>query len=432
MKRKLFTILALLCLTVTSAWATNKSIDDIAVDDIIKVGDVISYTNGLYITYDGHEITLGNFTFTGAAGTVTVTRGIPDYTNVEDTNGAYFLFNDSQTGLKGSYGLQDKTLGGIPYNESGLKVTGKTWEDFMECYTLTVELAPAPAAPAAYAITVMEGAEDAANWSASPNPAAAGQTVTVTYGGTKHVKGFKVRKKAAAPAAAEGHPLSASEVGEIVCSDGLAYYAADKDNLPTGVTAVAIVAYVGDAGSVDASSSTYKGLAIAMSNANDDYGCDWGGWGQYNCVSKSDDIATAIGYKDGISSTNTLTSDGHSGHNHEAATAAVSNNGTAAPTGTSGWFLPSIGQWNLIVQGLASKKAGSAVTEDINLDENDTYKYSNLNSVITDAGGMGFNGDYQSSTQYDSEWCWHMKISKGRACGYPFYAGDYVRSVLAF
>ena len=155
-----------------------------------------------------------------------------------------------------------------------------------------------------------------------------------------------------------------------------------------------------------------------------------GEWGaSYDCVSKSNGIATAIGYKDGISSTNTLTSDGHT---HDAATAAASNNGTAAPTGTSGWFLPSMGQWNLIVQGLASKKAGSAVTTDITTSENSTYAYSNLNSVITAAGGTGFNGDYHSSTLYDSDWCWHMNISEGRACGYAFYAGDLVRSVLAF
>lgn len=241
-------------------------------------------------------------------------------------------------------------------------------------------------------------------------------------------KVYKINRSIIPAEPAEGHALSASAVGEIVCSDGLAYAAADKDNLPTGVTAVAIVAYLGDG---DTSDNTYNnGLAIAMSNANDGSSCGWGEYfASYNCVSKSNDIATAIGYKDGISSTNTLTSDGHY---HEAATAAVSNNGTAAPTGTSGWFLPSMGQWNLIVQGLASKKAGSAVTTNISTSGNDTYTASNLNSVITDAGGTGFNGGYQSSTQYDSDDCWHMNISEGRASNYVFYAGDYVRSVLAF
>ena len=49
--------------------------------------------------------------------------------------------------------------------------------------------------------------------------------------------------RSAASAAAEGHALSASSLGEIVGSDGKAYAVADKDNLPTGVTAVAMIAY---------------------------------------------------------------------------------------------------------------------------------------------------------------------------------------------
>ena len=42
---------------------------------------------------------------------------------------------------------------------------------------------------------------------------------------------------------ARGHALASSAVGEIVGSDGLAYYAADKNDLPSGVTAVAMIAY---------------------------------------------------------------------------------------------------------------------------------------------------------------------------------------------
>ena len=42
---------------------------------------------------------------------------------------------------------------------------------------------------------------------------------------------------------ARGHALASSAVGEIVGSDGLAYYASDKNDLPLGVTAVAMVAY---------------------------------------------------------------------------------------------------------------------------------------------------------------------------------------------
>ncbi len=42
---------------------------------------------------------------------------------------------------------------------------------------------------------------------------------------------------------ARGHALASSAVGEIVGSDGLAYYASDKNDLPSGVTAVGMVAY---------------------------------------------------------------------------------------------------------------------------------------------------------------------------------------------
>ena len=53
---------------------------------------------------------------------------------------------------------------------------------------------------------------------------------------------------------AEGHPFSESVVGEIVGSDGLAYAVADKDRLPEGVSAVAMVAY----------RSETRGLAIQL------------------------------------------------------------------------------------------------------------------------------------------------------------------------
>lgn len=49
--------------------------------------------------------------------------------------------------------------------------------------------------PAKYAVTVKDGTEDADKWTASPNPAEKGQTVTVTYSGSKKVKSVKAKKK---------------------------------------------------------------------------------------------------------------------------------------------------------------------------------------------------------------------------------------------
>jgi hypothetical protein len=46
-----------------------------------------------------------------------------------------------------------------------------------------------------YNVTVKDGTEDADKWSATPNPATAGQTVTIKYNGTKTVKSIKAVKK---------------------------------------------------------------------------------------------------------------------------------------------------------------------------------------------------------------------------------------------
>ena len=264
-----------------------------------------------------------------------------------------------------------------------------------------------------------------------------GSCGTVTIGGVPGAITNSLYTYPALPAASKAlSAVTSSEVGWRIGSDGNAYEATGY--LPTGVTAVAIIAYVGTDGSVDASSSTYKGLAIAMSDANSGSQCQWADRdnGLSNCLSSSqtDNITTALGYKNGITCTSTLTGAGHSSHGHDAADAAASNNGTAAPTGTSGWFLPSLGQWNLIVQGLATKKAGTAVTTDLAYKtNNDAYKAGNLNSVITDAGGMWLEDNpYWSSTEENDNDAWCVEFYYGYATDNSKSSKRYVRSVLAF
>ena len=222
---------------------------------------------------------------------------------------------------------------------------------------------------------------------------------------------------------------TAEDVGKVIAADGKIYINAEAAT-NASTTAVAVIAYVGSAGSVDASSDTYKGLAIALSDANSGSNCKWAEEFA-NCLSSSQtsDISTALGFKNGIACTSTLTSDGHT---HAAATAAASNNGTAAPTGASGWFMPSMGQWNLIVQGLATKKAGSAVTTDLTTSENNTYKADNLNSVITDAGGTGFKNRYWASTEQTHVRAWAIYFANGYATNYAKGNDYYVRSAFAF
>ena len=227
--------------------------------------------------------------------------------------------------------------------------------------------------------------------------------------------------------------LSSVDIGKVLTSDGYIYAskaaaeAADK-------TAVAIIAYLGSAGSVDQSSSTYKGLAIALNDV-DGVIKEWSTI-DVACVSFSSYVATAIGYKNGIACTNTLTTNSSgtcSGHTHAAASACRSNMPAAPTTYTSDWFLPSLGQWQLICQGLASKKAGSPVTTAVTSDTNDTYKSSNLNSIIADAGGIQLAGNrYWSSTEYDTGNAWAMDFNEGSATNFGKKWTLIVRAALAF
>lgn len=114
-----------------------------------------------------------------------------------------------------------------------------------------------------YKVTLND-TKDAANWTITPTEATTtgvskGTTITVTYTGRLKVKSVTATSDAQP---AEGHALAKSAVGELVGSDGKAYAAADKDNLPSGVTAVAMVCYI----------SGGHGLALALADE-----------GQMNC-----------------------------------------------------------------------------------------------------------------------------------------------------
>jgi len=238
------------------------------------------------------------------------------------------------------------------------------------------------------------------------------------------------------------YPIDLSEVtsayvGSVIStSDGTKWnvYKTKADALAATETPIAIIAYVGAPGTVEASDANFKGLAIALSDAYDDI-CEWAVApdGLEYCVSGGVDVDlnAALNLINGKACTNTL--EAHTAHAHAAAVYAKKNNDTPHPEDATTWFLPSMGQWNLIVKGLATKKAGSAVTTDLTQNDNATYKASNLNSVITDAGGTGFeDADYWSSTEYDDVGAWCIKLGRGMAAKYGKGSENHVRAAFAF
>lgn len=162
---------------------------------------------------------------------------------------------------------------------------------------------------------------------------------------------------------ARGHALASSAVGEIVGSDGLAYAAADKDNLPSGVTAVAMIAY----------KSETAGESLAI---------------QLNASPVSKKWADAKTYAEGL---------------------------TAVPGGT--WRLPSKADWQNMFVGCA--KSGDAGFSD------EMNPIAGFKEKIG-ATGITWQSDapYWSSTGSESgAWFVYVYLDDGVAVAY-FYEDD--------
>ena len=125
---------------------------------------------------------------------------------------------------------------------------------------LLAAVATGAMAQTTYKVSVKEGTEDATSWQGKAGEGeyqalplegvAANTAVSVKYNGTKKVKSVKAKKKAVNPV-----------VGQIIGSDGKNYDA--NATLPTGVTAVAMIAYVGSETGV---AGYTHGLAIALAD----------------------------------------------------------------------------------------------------------------------------------------------------------------------
>ena len=160
-------------------------------------------------------------------------------------------------------------------------------------------------AQATYTLTVKGGTEDAARWSADPNPAREGQSVTVKYNGTKKVKRVTAVMAALRPLA----EATTSDLGKIAGADGY-IYGTKAAAEAAGTTAVAKIIYVGS----ETDNATYKhGLAIALS---DESNMNWS----------------------------------------DAKSACEAKN-TSTPVAGASWMLPSRAQWDTMISAAGSYTA---------------------------------------------------------------------------
>ena len=156
--------------------------------------------------------------------------------------------------------------------------------------------------------------------------------------------------RSVAPAGPTAYTLAESTVGMIVGSDGKAYDVADKDNLPSGVTAVAMVAY----------KSGSKGLAIQLNS--DPEKMNW--------------------------------------------SAACSYSSYPSITGNPGtWRLPSKDDWQNMFVGCAV--SGDATVPDAN---NEMNPIAGFKAKIAATGITWKSSNYWSSTEGSSPLAWLVRV----------------------
>ena len=181
--------------------------------------------------------------------------------------------------------------------------------------------------------------------------------------------------------------------GQVIGNDGK-NYADEAAATAAGVTAVAKIVYVGrDNGEA----APYNhGLAIALSDANSGIACKWSTSKTKVHTYNTESISFAS--ESGLQYNAT-----HNSGTYPAFQAAIANNGTAAPTGCSSWFLASGYQWLEMINATG---------------------LSNL--------GLLESANYWLSTEYNADCAWDIGTYSGYWNKYDKDKDLLVRACLAF
>ena len=227
------------------------------------------------------------------------------------------------------------------------------------------------------------------------------------------------------------------DLAKAVCTNGHIHDIVDVVNC--GGKACGIIAYVGSA---TCESSYTHGLAISLKDANNGNTAKWkSSTGTRD--NGSDKQYVLIGEAlSANESGSTLSSGRTNATTWPAFSAALSNSisisddessliSKDAPSNSSGWFLPSIKQWNQIVNGLTGTTTAFTKSTNYALGAN------KFNSKITAAGGTALQASssyYWSSTEYSTSSAWIYNSYGGVPSNKAktTTTGMYVRACFAF
>lgn len=258
---------------------------------------------------------------------------------------------------------------------------------------------------------------------------AAGQAVITAKAGDKEATCTVTVKR---PEPVDGKSMkevTADDLGKLIGLDGKVYPSI-LSAVASGTVASAVIVYVG---SETAEGSFTHGLAMSMRDAvsSSGYTFKWKtSSGNYDNPQYSSDLHSSLEYKEsGYSLTKGR------GESPWQAFAAAKNNTihdrygitAAAPEGTSGWFLPSMFQWQQAIHAMTGK------TKELSLyDANPDYVNDKVNAKIVDPEAFLTKNCYASSSEFDDTYNWHFDFQEGIARRNAKWCDYYVRAFLAF
>ena len=247
----------------------------------------------------------------------------------------------------------------------------------------------------------------------------------------------------------------AGDVGKIIAADGY-IYTNTTQAAEYGTSGAGLIMYAGSAGDVDkdVSASSYKALALALTDANNGATCKWDEVTTNSCLTNkltdlNDLYNTESSYQSGIANTARLIADGHT---HAAATAASTYNPVTFDAGfaaaKSDWFLPTISQWNMMIKTFAPTSESDVTwpgqtayptrlhnNSDIPMWTwtNAGYTAATLNPLLTAVGATGLQSvGYWSSTEYSTTTAWRVGFDIGYVVSNFRTTVWYVRAAFAF
>ena len=222
------------------------------------------------------------------------------------------------------------------------------------------------------------------------------------------VSKLELIEPAAAPSASPVSEATTEDIGKIIGADGN-IYADVASAVAAGTTANAIIAYVG---SETGESGYTHGLAISMKDADIDAinsGYDWASAWDANTTQLNtnyyEDLSAALAAKEsGLTITNSKLADANPATNFPAFYAVGNNRitttsdiGADVPIGTSNWFMPSIFQWQQILQGLSGETA--ALEENLNSKYTGTYINGRITNLSSSDYALASENPYWSSSE---------------------------------